>query len=330
MPPVGQPDPPPWQPQGDLVWQPQPEEPSWQETQVYDAPGGQAPATGYGPDAGYGPPAAGWGQPPQYPPQQYPGGWQGQRPPRDRRTLLLAVMVVGLPLLAVLGLVVLMPRGSSRPADAGRQEPRPSASADLEPTASPTGEASPSPSPEATAITDLEGIDQGRADGLLRQGGVNDAGEIHNAWTWTDRNGLNLLALTSTGRRQLVLKVTHLAHLDAQPSTLREMRDPQSCRRQERLDAGFAQGSVQVSDLDGDGIAEATVGWYASCDDTQQATVKLALISNGDKYILRGQGFVGEPPPGVPAATFQPEPESSAWPATFYDTTVSVFHNVFT
>ena len=47
--------------------------------------------------------------------------------------------------------------------------------------------------------------------------------------------------------------------------------------------------SLSVTDLDGDGMGELTFGYKLACvSDVSPVDMKLLMLENGDKYILRG------------------------------------------
>jgi hypothetical protein len=124
--------------------------------------------------------------------------------------------------------------------------------------------------------------------------------------------------------------VTHVAHTDEpQPVALRRMQDPVDVRCPGAGGAtnGFTPGSVTVQDLDGDGIAEATVGWTQRCGGPERPTrVRLALLSGGKKYILRGAAVVGQ---GDPTGGLRPDPDVSAWPAQSHDAVVDLARRLY-
>lgn len=171
---------------------------------------------------------------------------------------------------------------------------------------------------EALVGKDPDGLAEvGAADAAtqLRQAGQTGAGSIVEAWGWTDKNGRNLVVTSRAGRKgNRSLRVTHLAGLDGDPRVLRVLRDPNlpaNCRRVGF--AGFTAKSLIVRDLDSNNVAEVLVGWSSRCGGKAASSViKLALITNGDKYIVRGQGVIGK------AADPDPDPSASGWPDGFY------------
>jgi hypothetical protein len=151
-------------------------------------------------------------------------------------------------------------------------------------------------------------------------------GDVVGAWRWSDENGRNLLATTRerSGANQ-TLRVIHVARLDKDPKTLRVMIDPglPGCQSGGGT-AGFTKNSVQVRDLDRDGIAEVLVGWFARCGSAAaDSTVKLAVLSDGDKYILRGQGVVGS------GGSQAPDPAAKSWPKPFLKAATAVFKTLY-
>jgi hypothetical protein len=173
--------------------------------------------------------------------------------------------------------------------------------------------------------------------------GIAVVGAPREAWQWTDGNGTNVLLLTVqvTGRRTdggatdaATLRVVHAARLDTAPTVLRRLADAGSgpCTTDYGFD--FTPGSVTVGDQDHDGVGEATVGWWERCrGDVGPATVKLGVLTRGDWFVLRGQGFVGPRPTtldgALASASFAASPAAPAWPAGAYRSTVALFHRLY-
>jgi hypothetical protein len=52
---------------------------------------------------------------------------------------------------------------------------------------------------------------------------------------------------------------------------------------------GFAEGSLQITDVDGDGVGEITFAYRVGCvSDMSPVTLKLLVLEGGEKYIIRG------------------------------------------
>jgi hypothetical protein len=193
-----------------------------------------------------------------------------------------------------------------------------------------------------SGVSEAVQADAGQAVQQLEDGGVRVRGEAEEAWSWTDSKGRNVVVLSKdvTERdgdqvRAATLYVTHAAGRNGDFEELRRLTDPgtRNCDTDFGLD--FVKGSVSVADRDRDGNGEASVGWWASCrGDPGPYTIKLAVLSEGEYFILRGQGQVATDPalpPGisVPEATFKPDPAQARWPRGTYDETVQLFERLF-
>ncbi|MBI5856292.1 MAG: hypothetical protein HZB42_01475 [Sphingobacteriales bacterium] len=63
------------------------------------------------------------------------------------------------------------------------------------------------------------------------------------------------------------------------------------------ITCNFIKGSTTVTDLDNDGIAEATVQYRLACrSDVSPAEMKLIMYEGADKYILQGLGWIKASP----------------------------------
>lgn len=175
----------------------------------------------------------------------------------------------------------------------------------------------------------LAQVSAARASALLKQAGERPAGKIKQGFTWKDDNGLNLMAtLSDPTTKGITLTVVHVAGLDSEPRTLRTMVDPNlpACTGVAPR-AGFTTGSMFVRDLNGDGVAEVTIGWSSRCGDadTSPSLAKLALISDGAKYIIRGDGVIGKDGSGTPA----PAPGRSNWPKDFLSAATTLYSSLY-
>jgi hypothetical protein len=150
------------------------------------------------------------------------------------------------------------------------------------------------------------------------------------AYRWVDGNGTTTLVLSvGTGEPGQVdatgspagagtLFVTSVLGEGDAAEVQRQMREPVLC------DGGttsFRDGSVRVSDADGDGVAEVTTGWAVECPgDPGQSAGKLSLLEGSDKYILRGPLAGGAP---------DPDPSSEDWPDGALDAAVARYGEAF-
>lgn len=136
-------------------------------------------------------------------------------------------------------------------------------------------------------------------------------GKLEMAALWTDKNGDNVATF---GRRKgkhkdddgnesssEYLTVEHLASSGGVVRTLRTVNDHvQKCDAD--LVLKVADKSLAVTDLDGDGIGELTFAYRLACvSDVSPVDMKLLVLENGDKYILRGTDHLPATA-GAPAA----------------------------
>jgi hypothetical protein len=208
------------------------------------------------------------------------------------------------------------------------------------------GTAAPSASSSATRSSELADVAQLQSPAAaaeLEQAGLRTKGTPVEACSWTDANGRNILLATKTVDRRdgavvraATLHVYHAAELGGSARMLlTPLRDPGTVPCDLDFNLDFVPGSIQVTDADRDGYGEATVGWWSSCrGDPGPERLKLALLTKGTYFILRGSGLVASQPPlpsGVPAppATFAPNLPENRWPAGSYTSTVALFRRLF-
>jgi hypothetical protein len=205
--------------------------------------------------------------------------------------------------------------------------------------------AAPTPSssaPATVALSDVAHVDARAGLTELKKAGLKATGSPVDAWSWTDTNGRNLFVTTkSVDKREgpvvraATLHVYHAAGLGRQPRMLlTPLRDPGTPNCDVDFGLDFVPGSVQVSDTDGDGHGEATVAWWSICrGDPGAERLKLALVTKGTYYILRGYGLrAGETLPAgitVPPATFTPNVAAGRWPHGSYDAATALFRQFF-
>ena len=159
--------------------------------------------------------------------------------------------------------------------------------------------------------------------------GVKAPKGFESALKWTDKNGENLLILAvfkTSGKNEAgevlpraVLTIEHLVISDGQKAKLlRSVRDGvEPCDFD--LTAEF-RGNPELTDLDADGVAEVTVAYQLSCkSDVSPDIVKLLVLQNGEKYILRGEGLYPGDNDKMLGGKFKPDPDPAQWPKAFLD-----------
>jgi hypothetical protein len=210
------------------------------------------------------------------------------------------------------------------------------------PAAVVTTPAAASPSETAQAFGAAAKLDATAAGTEVEKAGLRTVGDPVEAWSWTDANGRNLLLTTKQVQareggavRAATLHVYQVSGLGRRPRMLiTPLRDPGTSPCDLDFNLDFVPGSIQVTDRDGDGFGEASVGWWSSCrGDPGPVRLKLAVLTRGTYYILRGTGLVASMrvPPGitVPPATFTPNVAGDRWPRGTYDATVALFRHLF-
>ncbi|HYY09954.1 MAG TPA: hypothetical protein VE781_03395 [Kineosporiaceae bacterium] len=225
--------------------------------------------------------------------------------------------------------------------------PRAAGAVSTQPAGAAPTSAAPSPSasqtPRKQPLTGAGPVDAGGAVAQLKKAGLTVQGTAVEAWGWNDTNGRNLFVTTRTvekaegqSLRAGTLRVYHAAGMDDRPRMmLTPLRDPGVVGCDVDFALAFVPDSVTVADTDDDGYAEATVGWaYLCAGDPQPKQVKLALVTKGTYYILRGRGrpvVDPQPPAGItfPKASFTPNLPASRWPAGTYEATVALFRKLF-
>jgi len=209
-------------------------------------------------------------------------------------------------------------------------------------TSTPTTSASASPSPGSARFAAAAQVEAADAATDMRKAGLRTSGDAVEAWSWNDANGRNVLLTTKsidkregTAVRAATLRVYHAAGLDDRARMVRApLRDSGTSPCEVDFNLDFVPGSIRIADRDGNGYGEASVGWWASCrGDPGPVRLKLALLTNGTYYILRGSGLLASMPlpSGIttPPATFTPNVPESRWPRGTYDAMVSLFRQLF-
>lgn len=161
--------------------------------------------------------------------------------------------------------------------------------------------------------------------------GANVRGKtFERALSYRDRRGTHYVVMSATDTergageesshsRTIYLDDWIVASAGATPRSALPVRDMVNDCQMGALSAHFHPASIDVTDLDGDGIAELAFGYELACrSDVSPATYKLLILVDGRKHILRGTTRVesyGSPQLG---GTFVPEPVEARWPAGLF------------
>ncbi|GLY14020.1 hypothetical protein Kisp01_10360 [Kineosporia sp. NBRC 101677] len=192
-------------------------------------------------------------------------------------------------------------------------------------------EAKPKITPTSLAVPQLGKVKAVDASKMLQRADAESGGKVVEAYEWSDQNGKNLIAAIRipAAKRKTTLKVVHVVGLDGgDPDVRREMTDPDlpACDNgRAGGQASFAKEGMQVVNLDGDGFAEVIVGWSSRCGKASESVAKLALLSNGKKYIVRGTGVLKS----GKGSTEPADPEVGKWPTGYYDTVRENYGRMF-
>ena len=114
---------------------------------------------------------------------------------------------------------------------------------------------------------------------------VDYEGSIVLQLTWIDKNGENLALFT---KKRIKIWVYHYAFPNGSPKLLRKVRDNElNCEFDMSLN--FMNKTIGTTDLDRDNYGELTFAYEQGCrSDISSLGMKLLMIENGDKYIIRG------------------------------------------
>jgi hypothetical protein len=151
--------------------------------------------------------------------------------------------------------------------------------------------------------------------------GVAVAGRVEAARQWSDRTGENLLLLTRTPETTapdpdgdgdvLRSREMHAYHYVRQGAGYRLLWQTVDFVRDCELDLllQIVPGSVQVTDVDGDGVAETSYAYLLTCtSDVSPLEMKLILHEGAAKYAIRGTTDLRPMDPRYPAPEMRVDP----------------------
>jgi hypothetical protein len=170
------------------------------------------------------------------------------------------------------------------------------AAAPAEPAASAPAAATPAPEPQGGKPFEVLAFDAKALPQALEVKGKLVAGARFH-----DVNGENFVILSMVEKvkedvgTSIYLHATHHASAGGEVKTLREVKDrSEDCEFDNNT--WFTENSLQITDLDKDGMGEVTFAYELLCtSDVSPAELKLLLLEGGDKYIIRGQTTITLP-----------------------------------
>lgn len=148
---------------------------------------------------------------------------------------------------------------------------------------------------------------------------------FQKAIAFKDKNGDNyvLFATRSSerdGSRSASLEARHVVVSGGVARVLRTVKEAvEDC--EEDVVCAFIDRAVAVTDLDANGFAEVTFAYRVACKgDVSPDTIKLLVLENGNKLILRGEDRVYiEPGHERRGGRFKPDPAPGKWPTAFFE-----------
>lgn len=122
-------------------------------------------------------------------------------------------------------------------------------------------------------------------------------GELQRVLSWTDKYGTNAVVFSreKRGTTGAALTATHgRLEGDGSWTVVREFKEfIDTCEFDLVLEPYLGEWSI--TDLDKDGVGEATFAWNADCvSDVSPTIYKMLMTEDGAKYTLRGHTRVGE------------------------------------
>jgi hypothetical protein len=191
-------------------------------------------------------------------------------------------------------------------ADVAPAEPAPA------PTPDDGGEKDPSATDTVTATT-LEGDD-------VDTQRLGLPGYLVGHVAWRDKHGTSAVFLTREVPKGAgaELFATHMNREgDGSWTKVRDFRELVSNCNDWRLTLEAKTGAWSVTDVDADGLGEATFAWSAGCrTDWSPVTHKVLVVESGEKYVLRGQ---------TGAATFEADAAFDKVPSVFREHATKVW-----
>ncbi len=121
---------------------------------------------------------------------------------------------------------------------------------------------------------------------------LNHEGKIGKKRFWQDANGENIVLFT---QKKEELFIYHYAINGGNVKLLRKVYDfEKDCDYD--LTLAFIENSIKVTDLDNNNFGELTFVYKKACiSDVSPLGLKLAMLENGDKFMIRGTTSIDQP-----------------------------------
>jgi hypothetical protein len=143
-------------------------------------------------------------------------------------------------------------------------------------------------------------------------GGLKIGARVVGGGRFVDRDGEKFIYLVERATRDrsgVSLFAVHELGKGADARRLRELTDvaegcpgPSATR--------FVDGSLAITDADGDGVGEVWLAWIVGCGtDEEPLAAKQLVLEGKDRYVIRGEGAFD----GVT------EPDAASWPAGWHE-----------
>ena len=149
-------------------------------------------------------------------------------------------------------------------------------------------------------------------------------GKIINKRVWQDANGENIVLFT---RKKDELFVYHYTVNSGKAKELRKVYDfEKDCKYDLFLD--FIDNSIKVTDLDNNNFGELTFAYKKACiSDVSPKDLKLIMLENGNKFIIRGTTSIDKP--GIKAeGSKKVDTSFNNAPATFLSYADNIWDNI--
>lgn len=156
------------------------------------------------------------------------------------------------------------------------------------------------------------------------------SGKIEKGLRWKDTSGDNVLFLdriekkgqvTGTDVLTTIMGAHHFRLTDGKWTSVRDYKEVvDQCEFDTIAEVRIDANDWSLTDINNDGVAEATWAWYSGCaSDVSPTTKKVMLTIGGEKYPLRGDTQVDPGNGELMGGDFKPDPAFSKIDAAFLE-----------